>query len=560
MTDDGQLVKPKMKINSQFDLREEVDKFVSKVENPDGRQAQETFGRHQTAQEIRAEKIRTFVFEMGVWLLALFLVALIVFFNWSSIKSFLDLVMGDRDPAPVVLPEPEVTPSNVVTSMWTGTAYQLSEDLGWIRSDLFSDLTYYAAGEAVTPEYQGAKRFFAVGILTSDSTLATYEFWQLPDGQVLLNGEKQNPIRYMRLLNDFYVRMIFTDKVSIIDQLQGDWPLTLPISASMLAYRREVLTDLGPYDGVNTGSPRLALALPREYYQQLSPLDAANYLDLRLYAKMYSGEELYSQIAPNLSSSDEWIADRFLFGGSKLIVTDKTGVSYVYELVFRDKWDNYLPTHEYDLRSLEYYKQELIKYTATASFASYKQKALAGQVLALPDGQPRMPVISYGLPGIDFAAREFEFSETPVFSRYTSAYTAACYPRIDAKVIQNVTSDELVAVGRLFTSQLPVYRLRDREHWLEQLAYRLKITRATIPWSEIVAAHQELLIKLNQISEDNARDIRRGEKALEQTSDRQYAAGLPLLLIPDPWGRYLLVWEDDLDFLRNCDIIPESNG
>ena len=141
MTDNGQLVKPKMKINSQFDLHEEVDKFVSKVENPDGWQAQETFGRHQTAQEIRAEKIRTFVFEIGVWLLALFLVALIVFFNWSSIKSFLDLVMGDRDPAPVVLPEPEVTPSNVVTSMWTGTAYQLSEDLGWIRSDLFSDLT-----------------------------------------------------------------------------------------------------------------------------------------------------------------------------------------------------------------------------------------------------------------------------------------------------------------------------------------------------------------------------------------------------------------------------------
>lgn len=561
MPDEKPPIKPKMKLASQLDLRDQVDKWVARVENPEGLEARQTFGRHQTESERRHEQWRQGVFEIVVWLIALGLVALLVMSNWAAIKGFLDWALGDDDPVAVEIPSSTPVPSKVTTSMFSGVAYQLGEDLGWVRSDLFSDLTYYAAGEVMTGEYQGAKRYFAVGLLVSDSTLATYEFWQLPDGQVILNGEKQNPQRFLRLLNDYYVRMIFDDKVVMIDQLQGDWPQTLPVSASMILYRREVLTDLGPYDGVNRGSPRLALALPQEYYQPLDKLASQTYVDLSFYSKMYSGDELYAQIAPNIALSDEWIADRFLFGGSKVIVMDKTGVSYVYELVFRDKWENYQPTRETDLRNLEYYKQELIKYTATASFASYKERALAGQVLALPDGQPRMPMIDFGLPGINFAASEFEFSgDKPVFSQYTSAYTAVCDPRIDAKVVQNVSRDELLQVGRLFASQLPVYVLRDREHLLEQLAYRMKFTNSTLPWIDVGRAHLELLLSLSDLPEDKKREVRRGEKPLEVTSARAYAGGMPLLFIPDPWGRYLLVWENELDFLRECGIISDSSN
>ena len=112
----------------------------------------------------------------------------------------------------------------------------------------------------------------------------------------------------------------------MIDQLVGDWPETLAISPSMLLYRRELLTDLGPYDDILYGSPRLALSLPTQYYQPLELLDASKYIDLKLYSKMYSGEELFAQIAPNLSATDEWIADRYLFGGTKVIIEDKTGI------------------------------------------------------------------------------------------------------------------------------------------------------------------------------------------------------------------------------------------
>ncbi|MBQ6450201.1 hypothetical protein IJJ08_04880 [bacterium] len=550
------LIKPKIKRAPQETLKQMTQRLINKVEQPEGIEARRTFGRHQTPEEIRRDNLKKVVLEMSLWIVALLIVFVIVNVNWPTIERFIDWATGKNNPEIVSIPSaPPVQPS-IHESIFTGSAYQLGEDLGWLRTELFANLTYYAAGEVISGEYTGARRFFAVGLLISDGSLVSYEFWQLPDGQILLNGEKQNPARWLTLLNDYYVRMFFSDEVIMIDQLVGDWPETLAISPSMLLYRRELLTDLGPYDDILYGSPRLALSLPTQYYQPLELLDASKYIDLKLYSKMYSGEELFAQIAPNLSATDEWIADRYLFGGTKVIIEDKTGVSYVYELVFNDTWDRYQPTRDDDIRHLEFYKQELIKYTATASFASYRQRALRGDVLALPDGQPRMPAIHQGLPGINFATTDFEFTANkPAFASYTSAYTAVCYPRIDAKVLQGITSDDLVQIGRIFSSQLPVYTLRDREHALNRMAYDLKLGAGTIPWESVYPAFFDLMLTMKDVPQDKIQEIRRGEIPLEKLTQSEYVSGTPLLIIPDPWGRYLLVWENDLDFLPDCGII-----
>ena len=550
------LIKPKIKRAPQETLKQMTQRLINKVEQPEGIEARRTFGRHQTPEEIRRDNLKKVVLEMSLWIVALLIVFVIVNVNWPTIERFIDWATGKNNPEIVSIPSaPPVQPS-IHESIFTGSADQLGEDLGWLRTELFANLTYYAAGEVISGEYTGARRFFAVGLLISDGSLVSYEFWQLPDGQILLNGEKQNPARWLTLLNDYYVRMFFSDEVIMIDQLVGDWPETLAISPSMLLYRRELLTDLGPYDDILYGSPRLALSLPTQYYQPLELLDASKYIDLKLYSKMYSGEELFAQIAPNLSATDEWIADRYLFGGTKVIIEDKTGVSYVYELVFNDTWDRYQPTRDDDIRHLEFYKQELIKYTATASFASYRQRALRGDVLALPDGQPRMPAIHQGLPGINFATTDFEFTANkPAFASYTSAYTAVCYPRIDAKVLQGITSDDLVQIGRIFSSQLPVYTLRDREHALNRMAYDLKLGAGTIPWESVYPAFFDLMLTMKDVPQDKIQEIRRGEIPLEKLTQSEYVSGTPLLIIPDPWGRYLLVWENDLDFLPDCGII-----
>ena len=176
--------------------------------------------------------------------------------------------------------------------------------------------------------------------------------------------------------------------------------------------------------------------------------------------------------------------------------------------------------------------------------------------MALPDGQPRMPAIHQGLPGINFATTDFEFTANkPAFASYTSDYTAVCYPRIDAKVLQGITSDDLVQIGRIFSSQLPVYTLRDREHALNRMAYDLKLGAGTIPWESVYPAFFDLMLTMKDVPQDKIQEIRRGEIPLEKLTQSEYVSGTPLLIIPDPWGRYLLVWENDLDFLPDCGII-----
>ncbi len=556
MEAEQELKKPKVRRAGGLSLNQTVDKLVDQVENPADREAKATFGYRQTEEERRREKALHLTLELCFWVVALVVVYGVIRANWLKIKAFLDLAMGDADP--VIVEEPAATPvpERTVSSYFTGTAYQIGDDLGWIRREFFSDLTYYFGGEVTHGMYTGAKRYFAVGLAVGDSSLATYEFWELPDGSVLLNGEKQNPQRWLQLLNDYYVRMFFADKVVMTDQLEGDWPETIQISPSMLLYKREILTDLGPYDGINVGSPRLALALPSTYYQQLAPLQASDHLDLKFYSKMYSGDELFSQIAPNIAADDEWIADTYLFGGTKVVVTDRTGVSYVYELVLNDTWEKYRSTRDNERRYVEFYQQDLIKYTTTASWVAYKERTLNGQVVALPDGQPKMPAIQGGLPGINFSIADFEFAgRKPQFESFVSGYTAVCYPRIDAKVVQNLTRDDLVQVGKLFYSQLPVYILADDEHALNRLAYNLKLVDNTIKTSEQKTAFMELFMEIEDMNENDRRDCRSGEKTVPLPSLLQYAAAMPVLFIPDPWGRYLMVWENDLDFLEDCGII-----
>ena len=533
-----------------------VSQVIDQVEQPSGQAARETFGYRMTDEEKRRAKTKRTVIEIVSWLGALGLVVGILAWNWEKIRNFFDFVV---EPEPeVVVEAPVVIESQVVESVLAGMTIQIEQDLGWVREELFDDLVYYQAGELVGGDYVGAKRYIATGILRENGTLRVYEFWEMKDGRVLLNGGKPNPILWLQTMEDFYLGMYFDDKVQLVDSLMGDFPQTLPLNSEMMLYRREMLTQLGPYDGAVVGMPRLELTLSPDYYEQLPALDARNYPELKFYSKMYNSDELFSQIADNIHPSDDAIVDEYLYGGTKVVVTDRTGLSMVYELVFNYQWENYRRNSlNRDLQNLEFYQQELIKYTATAAYQEYKRQVLVGvEEPEIPTGRPTLPKLEVGIPGFSFEVQAFEFDEAmPGFARYISAYTAPCVARIDAKVLQNVTMSDLRQVGRIFIPQTSLYVLADDYHPLNHLAYNLKFVQETIPEEEFLERNREVLVAIGDYNRSQANLILSGRRQPELPTFEQYVNKMPLLVMTDPWGRLLLVWENDVEFLQECGTI-----
>ncbi len=536
-----------------INVKEKVADFVDRVENPRGMEAQQTFGYRPTAAEVERKNWRRKLFDWGWWFLALFLVWVVIALNWQTISNFFDFLTTKPEviEVPVIETEPTVT---TVSSIFEGKTRELGADMGWLRNEFFDDVMYYEAGEAVSGLFAGGKRYYVTGILHRDGSLRVYEFWQLTDGAVYLVTRQTNQNLWRQNLQDYYLDVLFSDQVKAIDQVASDFPQTLEVSNTMTLYRREVLTDLGPYDGAVAGAPRLELVLDPAYYESLSPLEARDYVDLKFYRKKYNAQELISQVANNLNLTyDGVLVEQYLDGGSKVVVVDKTGLAMVYELVHTFAWKNYERNLAQSLQSLDYYEGQLVRYTSTPEFLAYKQALLAVEPAELPAGLPQVSNLVTGLPGFSFGKNDFQFLDvSPLFSTYTSGYTANCWPQIDAKVLKNVSLDDLEAIGLLTVSNDPVYVLADYDHGLYQLAYDLKFSDNTVDDEVMSLYNQQLLTQLSPYSREELAEIEKGEMLARKPDYYQYVEHLPLLIVRDPWGQFLLLWENDITFLAEC--------
>ena len=555
--------KPKQKLSVE-PWKNKVSELVETVENPKDREAKATFGYRATeAEKQRSAALKT-LFDVGIWLVALVLIALILALNWQTLRDFFDL-MGQK-PAN----SPELTPvttvsetatTGLIDSIFAGTVHQIV-DQGWLRAQFFDEMTYYQAGEVVSGEYQGAWRYLVVAVETGTRQLKVYELWRLANGQVYLNGGRPRLDAWIANLEDYYLHQYFADGVNWLDTLPSDWPQTLPLDATTLMYRRGFLTDFGPYDATTVGEAALGIALSPEYYQSLSLLESRAYHDLKFYTKMYDSDDLYTQVAPNLNPSDDNLVDKYLFGGTKVVVMDKTGVSVIYEMVSKDAWEKYQKNSlNRDLLSVEYYGQDLARYTQTSAFAAYKAGILSGATMTLPVGTPTRPEVELGLPGWQLATGEFEFNaeNTPLYQAWNSALTSACQGILDAKVVQNVALEDLESVGQVYVSQKPIYRLKDQNHDLYKLAYDLKFTDSEFSQDELIENNFVYYIVLNEYSRQDLNRILSGRMPIAVPTQVAYAGRSPLLFVTDPWDRIVMLWESDLDFLRDC-VIIEENG
>lgn len=553
---------------------ERVQNFIDKVENPADLSARTTFGYKPTEAEKKQKERIWALFEKGWWVLALLVVILIFLFNWTTISSFYCFLTNCQPQKEEALPTLAPAPApSVISSIFSQRAVALEQDFGWLRPIFFAKMQYYSAGEVVSGGYTGAKRFYVATQRKTDQVFRLYEFYQLNSGEVVLIGGRPNVRLWMQNLQDYYLGQYFADNVRFQDEMLDDFPTTLSLNETMLLYRREVLTDLGPYDcNVHNGAyfdctyygkPELALSLSPSSYQKLPALKANLYKDLNFYTHPYSVQERQSQIASNLLPADYLVANQYIAGGSKVIVQDSTGVNMVYELVFKDQYENYQrQSLNNDLRNLGFYQQELMKYTATAAFSDYKNKLFAGEVADLPAGKPNAPTIDYSLPGFVFTNKQFQFTgdRHPQYSFYIGAFSSICSRLVDGKVMQQINLADLEEVGRVAIPQAPLYRLKNTDHPLNQLIYNLKIVSPRFEEEAFKELNQERLLAIQDLDLREKERIRQGKQKLPLPTFTDYLNSDPMLFILDPWQRPIAIWEADIEFLANCVTIGEDSS
>ncbi len=533
----------------------DLKKIINEVENPKYEGAKATFGQKPSEKEVKQRNLLLATFEKFWGVLAVIVVGLILVANWQNLKNFLDFLTKPKEV--VTIEEPTKVVTEIITADFEGKAFQIEEDLKWLRRDFFQNLRYYQAGELTKGEYQGAKRYLASGQLNGSQETWTFEFLKLTDGRVLMNGGKPNSQLWLKNLLSFYLgQLVDQDLVTLIDEIPSDFPQVLRLNTTASLYRQDFLTDSGPYQGLN-GEGKLELALNPQFYKKLTPLEARKYKDLNFYSKVYDSRELFWQIAPNLNSDDEKIVDTYLEGGSKVIITDKTGLAMVYELVFTDKLEAYQQfTLASELINLEIYQQSLQKYTATTEFKEYRQKVINLQAAQLPQPMPEMPQLRADKPGFWYRNQDFEFKDKKsLFASFVPAYVPTCTKLIDAKVIQNITIDDLEPVGKIFIPQAEIYRLKDEQHPLNKLAYNLKFADSNLSDEELIQNNFELILAMKNYSRNELSQIRQGTKNPTLPSYEEYVVAMPLLFVVDPWGRILSIWENEIQFLQECDII-----
>ena len=518
--------------------------------------AETTFGRKETKDEVEWRNSLGEIIGNVWWIIAIGIVLVILWRSWPTIRQFLDSIPAvDQSKTPLT---ETIVSSQVIQPTLTGSVFTLTENLSWVNESLFQNVHYYSAGKFVSGKYEGAERIIAVAQGNSERPTKIFTFVRTTNGDVFLDGGKPDMKLWLQMLQSYYLLDEIDQTTQVIqwtDQVTTDHPDSLKLNSTMSLYKTQVLTNVGPYLSLETAN-RLNVSLDPSQYKALSSLEAVNYLALSLYSKDYDATERRQQMAAGAATGEaELLAATYVQAGTKVLVTDQTGLTFVYELVFSDVYSNYEKSVlEREILNVNLYKEQLVRYVATSQFKAFKAGLAAGQNIGeWPSGLPVAPTVGNNLPGFTYQTNSFEFkAETPLFKRYIPAFLPSCTIQKDAKVLKNVTKQDLTEVGKIFIPQASLYRLTNEGHPLYKLAYQAKFVDTGLTDEEIIAENRETIYTLNGYDKYYWESYDNGRRQAELPTEETYTSTMPLLLLEDPWGRILVLQEGELVTHKEC--------
>ncbi len=519
--------------------------------------AQTTFGRKVTPEEVKHKATLIDLLEKSWWILMLIVVMIIFFLNLPTLVSFLNTLFTPKEE--ISLTEGKEPLSAVFPATIEGSVYSLStaESPDWLNPNLFSSLTYYQAGEFKEGKYKGGKRIIALAKEKGgEERVKDFIFVQMPSGEIFLDGGKPDPDTWLSRLQSFYLLEEVKSQekgITLVDQLVSDHPETLKLSSTMLLHRRQLLTDLGPYSA--SKGEKLQISLDPASYESLPLLEAQNHPSLKFYRKNYNDQERNSQLAAGSQLADD-LARTYLQSGTEVIVVDQTGLACVYDLIFSDRYDYYYKSVlEREILNLTLYQNQLAKYNATTQFQEFRQALARGEVVTdWPAGLPVAPVVSAKKPSFAYDGEaDFEFKEEkPFFTGYQAAFLPACKIDSQTKVLRHVTKNDLAEIGKIFIPQASIYRLVDSNHPLYRLAFVSRWQNTDATEEEIISANRDLIYTINRYPKEEWYNYDSGYKKAQLPKEDDYSQALPLLLIEDPWGKILIIQENQLLTTQEC--------
>lgn len=515
--------------------------------------AQATFARKPTEKELQQKSITVELIEKAWWIIIVVFILIFLSFNLEKLKQFGDWLFDHEEEVTAPVIESQLK-SQVVLPILTDTTYKIETDLGFLNRDVFDEVNYYLAGKFTSGEYANGQRIVALG-KKNNGLKEQFIFVATETGAVFLDAGKPNTKVWQKTLESYYLLGEINKKeknIQLVAQIVSDHPDYLVVNNDLILYREKLLTEIGPYNLETEEIKNLALTLDANEYQIMTGPATANYPSLKVYGKVYSLKELQAQVMQNWSADHLKIMDTYLNRGTKYIIVDQTGLPYVYELADKSKYETYQQkTLSEETFALSLYDQELAQYTATEDFSIYAKDFANGTDVNLPEGLPESPVTGKDLPGFIYENSAFE-NLNDSFKRYIPGFTVSCTNLVEAKILQNVSLDDLEPVGKIFASQTTLYKLKDNNHPLYQLLYDLKFKNTGLSEEEIIKENHDSILSMKNYTRSELSAIERGKQSLELPTFTEYVAKNPLLIMVNSLGDFLAISEGELVTHPEC--------
>ncbi len=399
--------------------------------------------------------------------------------------------------------------SSIEEDLLSGEIKRIDEDLELFVPDLGQNKDivvspiYYEAGFFVDGPLKGYKRI--VGVATP------YTPWGALTFVFATNDGKQ----YITEKNDdkYINEEINTNKVSFVESLSSQHPQTIALDDVFVLYRKSISTTSIDSTVTNHSGRNMYRYVLDDQFLDMKELES-NDPYLKFMSKDYVSRD-YSQ--GDIDGQDVLeIEGEYFDSLTNVRVMDKTGLVYIYDLTTKEDLQRYFrEKKQYDVDHKKY-ENEYEDYLAKI------KQGINSDELSYPQSPDQVQV-----PSLSFANTNASYNmEEDLFDSYKTAFPAACGVGNVTYAIKNINEDDLMRIG---TNEMgDVWKLKDPDHPLLKLAYKIKVEDAYDDW----------FLEINNME--------------RKPTFEEYVAQNPLLIIKDHWGRYVVVGEWDYIMEGGC--------
>ncbi len=348
--------------------------------------------------------------------------------------------------------------------------------------------TYYTAGEYDAGEYTGYTRVIGVDNLTD----LAYTFLTINFSSYILNADpsKINMYPVTDVLNPLYhIEKTYIQKVA---EIPSDISHTIYLPNGLSLYQTGIYTTKNRLQTHITG---ISLPSPSSSYS--------------LYLLPYTSPN--STTFTDQQEEDTLTEAQYIQSTTNLILVDSTGLAFRYNMATS--------------KSIAMYPQKLQAYENAvkaypSKLSAYMKSVNNGAGIVSYPIYPQAPQ----LPHLLLTSSDIQTNES-IYHTYASADPLLCKNNDNTFILKNISANDLTKIGTW--GNLSVYSLVDQNHPLYHLAYDTKTESL---------ANEDFII----------------QNGIDMPSIDSYIMKHPLLVIPNPFGGYILLQEADFELAISC--------